>query len=76
MSSAGQERFTGTTVIGTARLIAAKDLRVELRSRVLLNQVLPFALIVMVMFDFALDSEAARTQLVCHPDKIVCHHLG
>lgn len=27
MSSAGQQRFTGTTVIGTARLIAAKDLR-------------------------------------------------
>ena len=58
MSNASQQRFTGTTVIGTARLIAAKDLRVELRSRVLLNQVLPFALIVMVMFAFALDSDA------------------
>ena len=45
-------------VIATARLIAAKDLRVERRSRVLLNQVLPFALIVMVMFAFALDSDA------------------
>ncbi|MGA0878538.1 MAG: heme exporter protein CcmB [Ilumatobacteraceae bacterium] len=40
-----------------ARLIAAKDLRVELRSRVLTNQVAPFALIVMVMFAFALDNE-------------------
>ena len=39
----------------TARLIAAKDLRVEGRSRVALNQVLPFALIVMVMFAFALE---------------------
>lgn len=41
-----------------ARLIAAKDLRVELRSRVLTNQVAPFALIVMVMFAFALDNDA------------------
>jgi len=45
-------------VIATARLIATKDLRVELRSRVLLNQVVPFSLIVMVMFAFALDSDA------------------
>ena len=41
-----------------ARLIAAKDLRIEVRSRVLTNQVAPFALIVMVMFAFALDDEA------------------
>jgi heme exporter protein B len=41
-----------------ARLIAAKDLRVELRSRVVTNQVLPFAAIVMVMFAFALNSDA------------------
>ncbi|MDO8392566.1 MAG: heme exporter protein CcmB [Actinomycetota bacterium] len=39
-----------------ARLIAAKDLRVEWRSRVLINQVLPFATLVMVMFAFALDN--------------------
>lgn len=39
-----------------ARLIAAKDLRVERRSRVLLNQVLPFAGVTMVMFAFALDA--------------------
>ena len=42
----------------TVRLMAVKDLRVELRSRVLTNQVAPFALIVMVMFAFALDNEA------------------
>jgi len=47
-----------SSVIATARLIATKDLRVELRSRVLLNQVVPFSLIVMVMFAFALDSDA------------------
>jgi heme exporter protein B len=39
-----------------ARLIAAKDLRIEWRSRVLLNQVLPFSMIVLVLFAFALDN--------------------
>ena len=39
----------------TAWLVAGKDLRIEWRSRVGLNQVLPFAAIVMVMFAFALD---------------------
>ena len=39
-----------------ARLVAAKDLRIELRSRVLTNQVLPFAGVTMVMFAFALDA--------------------
>ncbi len=46
------------SVMNTARAIAAKDLRIERRSRVLANQVLPFASIVMVMFAFALDSDA------------------
>ena len=39
-----------------ARLVAAKDLRIEARSRVVTNQVLPFATIVMVLFAFALDN--------------------
>ena len=39
------------------RLVAAKDLRIELRSRVLINQVVPFAAIVMVLFAFALDKD-------------------
>lgn len=34
--------------------VAGKDLRIELRSRVLLNQVAPFALLVLVLFGFAL----------------------
>jgi len=38
------------------RLVAAKDLRVEWRSRVTLSQVLPFALLVLVLFGFALDA--------------------
>lgn len=42
----------------TARSVAAKDLLVEWRSRVVSNQVLPFAVLVMVMFAFALDSDA------------------
>ncbi|MFM8856827.1 MAG: heme exporter protein CcmB [Actinomycetota bacterium] len=41
-----------------ALLTARKDLQIELRSRVLTNQVLPFSLIVLVMFAFALDSDA------------------
>ncbi|HEY1635075.1 MAG TPA: heme exporter protein CcmB [Acidimicrobiales bacterium] len=38
-----------------ALLVAGKDLRVELRSRVATNQVAPFALVVLVLFAFALD---------------------
>ena len=44
------------TRLRTARLIAAKDLRVERRSRVVTNQILPFAGATMVMFAFALDT--------------------
>ncbi|MFZ4812294.1 MAG: heme exporter protein CcmB [Ilumatobacteraceae bacterium] len=46
----------------TTRLIAAKDLRVELRSRVVINQVLPFSALVMVLFAFALDGDAVLTR--------------
>jgi heme exporter protein B len=45
------------TSFSVTRLIAEKDLRIELRSRVLINQVLPFAAIVMVLFAFALDKD-------------------
>ena len=41
-----------------ARLIARKDLLVERHSRVVTNQVLPFAAVTMVMFAFALDAKA------------------
>lgn len=41
-----------------ALLIARKDLRVERRSRVITNQVVPFAGVTMVIFAFALDSDA------------------
>lgn len=42
-----------------AALVAGKDLRVEARSRVGFNQVLPFALLVLILFAFALDSDRA-----------------
>ncbi|HAP75232.1 MAG TPA: hypothetical protein DCR14_04040 [Acidimicrobiaceae bacterium] len=45
------------------RLVAAKDLRVEARSRVMTNQVLPFAGLVMVTFAFALDTSAGDSLL-------------
>jgi len=35
-------------------LVAGKDLRIEARSRVVLNQVVPFSLVVLVLFAFAL----------------------
>ena len=40
-----------------AAAVARKDLRIEWNSRVLTNQVAPFAAVVMVMFAFALDNE-------------------
>lgn len=38
-------------------LIAAKDLRVEWRTRIVVNQVLPFALLILILFGFALDPD-------------------
>ncbi len=46
-----------------ARLVAAKDLRVEWRSRIVINQVLPFAALVMVLFAFALDNDEVLTRV-------------
>lgn len=40
------------------RLMAAKDLQIERRSRVVTNQVLPFALVILVLFGFALDADS------------------
>jgi heme exporter protein B len=46
-----------------ARLVAGKDLRIERRSHVATGQVAPFAVLVLVLFGFALDAdtEALRT---------------
>ncbi len=40
-----------------AMLVAGKDLRIERRSRVALQQIVPFGAIVVVLFAFALDSD-------------------
>ena len=50
-----------------ARAVAAKDLRVEARSRVLVNQVLPFSAVVMVLFAFALDKASSDVPLQVAP---------
>jgi heme exporter protein B len=44
-------------VFRDAVLVAGKDLRLELRSRVGVNQVLPLALLILVLFAFALDPD-------------------
>ncbi len=44
-------------MLADAWVIAAKDLRIEWRSRVAFNQLAPFALVVLVLFAFALDSQ-------------------
>ena len=51
------------TWLGSAQLIARRDLLVEWRSRVALNQVLPFAGIVMVMFGFAIDDTSLMRRI-------------
>jgi heme exporter protein B len=38
-------------------VVAGRDLRIEARSRVVTNQVLPFAVLVLVLFAFALDPD-------------------
>ena len=50
--------FRDGSALRVALLTARKDLQIEARSRVLTNQVLPFSMIVLVMFAFALDSDA------------------
>ncbi|MEP1125912.1 MAG: heme exporter protein CcmB [Ilumatobacter sp.] len=52
------------TAWSVAWLIAKKDLRIERRSRVLTNQVLPFAGVTMLIFGFALDANKAVLELV------------
>jgi heme exporter protein B len=47
-------------------LVAGKDLRIELRSRVVLNQVVPVAVVMLVLFAFALGP-APRPMVVAAP---------
>lgn len=52
MASAGAD-----TVLRDAALVVGKDLRLEWRTRVTLSQLLPFALLVLILFAFALDPD-------------------
>ena len=52
------------TALRVAWLIAKKDLRIERRSRILTNQVLPFAGVTMIIFGFALDANTDVLELV------------
>jgi heme exporter protein B len=45
-----------------ALLVCGKDLRVELRGRVATNQIVPFTLVVLVLFAFALGPDQATLQ--------------
>ena len=44
-------------------LVAMKDLRIEIRSRVIVNQVAPFAVLVLVLFGCALDADQRTLRL-------------
>src|SRR4029078_8403008 len=51
-------RAGGPMSIGSeAALIAGKDLKIETRARVISQQILPFGLIVLLLFAFALDPD-------------------
>jgi len=54
----------GVRIVREAMLIARKDLRVEARSRIVLNQVAPFAVLVLVLFGFAFDAVVDTEGLV------------
>ncbi len=49
-------------MLAEALLVAAKDLRIERRSKVISGQVLPFALVMLLLFGFALDPERGLLQ--------------
>lgn len=49
-------------MLRSAALVAGKDLRIEAHSRVATNQVLPFALVVLLLFAFALDPDRGTLQ--------------
>ena len=56
-----------------ALLLAAKDLRVERRSRVLTGQVLPFGLIVLILFGFGISPDR---RVVEAPDRTVLEQVA
>lgn len=51
-------------MLADAAVVAVKDLRIEARSRVGVNQVMPFAFLILVLFAIALDADRAVLQRV------------
>lgn len=47
-----------------ALLIASKDLKIEMRSKVTTNQILPFSFVILIIFAFALDTSPGTLQRV------------
>lgn len=60
-------------MLSDALLLAAKDLRVERRSRVLTGQVLPFGLIVLILFGFGISPDR---RVVEAPDRTVLEQVA
>src|SRR5213594_3371279 len=56
-SRRSRPRHGSRPVFRDAALVAGKDLRIEARSRVATNQVAPFAVLVLILFAFALDPD-------------------
>lgn len=52
------------SIVREAALVAGKDLRIEARARVVSQQILPFGLIVLLLFAFALDPDRGVLQRV------------
>lgn len=62
-----------TELFGDAWLVAMKDLRIERSSRVLTSQVLPFGLIVLILFGFAISPDR---RVVEAPDRSVLEQVA
>src|SRR5579864_9258040 len=56
-----RSRRTAVPMWRDTALVAGKDLRIELRSRVVLHQVVPVAVLVLLLFAFALGPERSTT---------------
>ena len=59
-SSSARARGSGRTMWRDAMLVAGKDLRIELRTKVLLWQVVPFAILALLLFALALGPSRPR----------------
>ena len=63
----GSGRKSIATIVREAKVVMLKDLRIELRSRVVAAQILPFGILVLLLFAFAFDSEAKEARRLVAP---------